>query len=210
MNQGFYGHPLHEGLTCLTPPAVEPVSLTEAKAYLRVEIDDDDDLVLGLITAARVYCESYTKSQFITATYKLILDQFPVVSSGFTYVGPQLRLPLPPLQSVTTVQYLDMDGNLQNLNTDLYTIDTDSKPGRIVPVYYQPFPVTRPQPAVVQVTFVAGYGDNGTTVPESVKTAIKLLVNHYYRNREAVSSNGLQPVPLAVDSLLIASMPGIY
>lgn len=210
-NVYFYNQPLHQGLALVTPPAVEPVTLAEAKAWARVEIDDDDDLISGLITSARRYCEAFTKQQLITATYKLALDSFPIFGTQWPWlsVGASIDT-LSPLQSVTSLQYLDMSGTLQTLDPSKYTVDTISKPGRITPLWYQPWPITRPQPQAVQLTYVAGFGDSGDDVPDGIKTAIKLLVSHWYRRREAVSEGAMTPVPMAVESLLYAESPGIF
>ncbi len=210
MNQGWYGHQLHEGLQLVTPPEDEPLTLDDAKYFPRVEIDDEDTFLELLISAARKVCESYTKSQFITATYKLVLDQFPVIGNQWQFIGAPIRLPMPPCQSVTSIQYTDMQGNLQTLDPSKYLVDLVSQPARIAPAFFQPWPIVRPQLASVQITFVAGFGDDGSDVPEVYRVAIGQLVSHWYRNREAVSAEGFGPVPLAVESLLTSQMPGIY
>jgi uncharacterized phiE125 gp8 family phage protein len=222
-NTWFYGRQLHTGLQIITQPDSEPVTLAQAKAQARVELDFtlDDDLINALITAARIYCESYTKAQFCTATYLYALDSFPVVSA-WPIVGAELRLPLPPLQlntniggtgaspSGVVVQYLDMSGTLQTLSPSLYLVDTISKPARIVPQWYQPWPICRPMPNAVQVTFSCGYSDDGTSVPQTFKQAILMLVSYWYRNREAAAEGTFAPIAFAVETLLTASMPGIY
>jgi uncharacterized phiE125 gp8 family phage protein len=220
-NTWYYGRPLHSGLKLLTPPSAEPVTVDEAKKHARVEIDDDDDLFEGWITAARIICESDTKSQFCTATYLYALDSFPVVSA-WPIVGAELRLPLPPLQLNTNIggtgaspsgvllQYRDMGGTLQTLDPSQYEVDTISTPGRIVPAWYRPWPICRPMPNSVQITFNCGYSDDGTNVPFTYKQAIKLIVSYWNRNREAAAEGTFTPIAFAVESLLTASMPGIY
>src|ERR1051325_11329554 len=102
-------------LTLSTAPTVEPVSLDEAKGQVRVELDfhSDDALILGLIAAARRLAEVFCGRAFLTQTWDLTLDAFP---SGW---GPRwpatlggrdaIRLPRPPLQSVSYVKYVDTD-----------------------------------------------------------------------------------------------------
>ncbi len=64
-------------LTLFTPPTAEPVSLEEAKRHLRVDGNDEDVDILGLITAAREQAERHTRRQLLTATWDLKLDRFP-------------------------------------------------------------------------------------------------------------------------------------
>jgi len=67
-------------LTIVTPPAEEPVTLTEAKNHLRVDLSDDDSLISALIVAAREHAEAITRRAFITQTLKLSLDAFPATT----------------------------------------------------------------------------------------------------------------------------------
>ena len=88
---------------------------------------------------------------------------------------------------------------------DVYFVDTKSEPGRIVLNSGNSWPSTTLRPANgVCITFIAGYGDAATDVPKKIKQAMLLLIGHYYENREAVLSTGMNAVtvPLAVDSLL--------
>jgi uncharacterized phiE125 gp8 family phage protein len=64
-------------LKLTTPAAVEPVSLVEAKAHLRVDFSDDDIYILALIKAARGYCEGFSRRAFFTQSWLLALDHFP-------------------------------------------------------------------------------------------------------------------------------------
>lgn len=180
-------------LTLTSAPAAEPVSTAEAKTHMRVETSDDDTYIGTLITAARRYCEAVQKRAFITQTWKLYLDRFPSV----------IRVPKPPLQSVSSIAYLDTNGDSQTLSSSVYTVDTDSEPGLIYEGYNQQWPATRDVEKAITVTFLAGYGDASTDVPAEVIHAIKLMVGHWYEHREAVA-DGVTPamVPLTVHSLL--------
>lgn len=185
------------GLVQTVAPASEPVTLAEAKAWLRLEIPDDDDLVAALITAAREYAETVTGRALVSQTWRLTLDAFPADGGG-------IILPLPPLQSVSSVVYVDGNGDSQTLATTEYAVDTQRQPGWIVPAYGKIWPVTRGQANAVQITFVAGYG-TASAVPVAIKTAIKLLLANWYENREMVG----QGSPGA-DALLAAFWAGDY
>jgi uncharacterized phiE125 gp8 family phage protein len=167
-------------LRLITPPVVEPVTLDDAKAHLRVDFTDDDNLITALITAARMAAEQFTRRAFITQTWQLTHDGFPIG-------GGPIYVPRPPLQSVLSVQYLDMNGNVQSLAEGTnYVLDSQSEPARIALPYAHYWPVTRLQVNAVWVQFTAGYGNDGTTVPAPIIAAIKLMLGHLYENRETV------------------------
>lgn len=96
------------GLTVVTEPTAEPLSLDEAKAHLRVEHEYDDSTIAALITAARKYCETVTKRALVTQTLRLTRDTFPGACEGWI-----LRLPRPPLQSVSSIKYATDEGRVR-------------------------------------------------------------------------------------------------
>lgn len=220
-------------LVPITPPAAEPVTLDEAKLHARVLYDDDDALISSLIVAARKYCETAIKTALVTQSWTLMLDGF---ASAGGYYNRSIRdvwasmgslpygagfypgmipnstglidVPLPPLQSVEAVQYYDFEGTLQTVDPAAYNVSLGT-PGRIQPAYSKVWPIARPTIDAVQIQFTSGYGD-ATTVPENVKVAIKMMVAHWYENREAVSAVSMAAVPMCVDALLSPSDPGIY
>jgi Phage gp6-like head-tail connector protein len=221
-------------LVLITPPSVEPVSLTEAKLHARVEYPDDDALISSLITSARRYCETALRGALITQTWALMLDSFP--SAGGYYnraireIWPSLGglpsglgfypglvpnstgvidIPLPPLHSITSVNYYDFAGVLQTVPSSTYNVSLGT-PGRIQPAYSKVWPISRPTIDCVQITFVCGQGNDGTAVSENVKTAIKMMVAAWYEQREAFAQGQFAPVPMCVDALLSPDEPGIY
>ena len=128
-------------LQLVIPPAEEPVSLAEAKLHLRVDFPDDDALIVSLIAAARMAAETLTGRQLVTARWKLVLDSFPGPSlmgvpagRSFSLPGHAILLPKCPLQSVVSLQYLDMASTTQTMPSSDYTVDTACEPARITPV----------------------------------------------------------------------------
>lgn len=184
-------------LTQTSAPAAEPITTAEAKKQLNVSHSDDDTYIDTLIAGARRWAETFTSRAFVTQTWEWRLDAFPGGAWPF-------RVPYPPLASVTSIEYLDVDGASQTLSTDVYETDGNSQPGRIALKYNQSWPSVRGGNVidVVTVTFVAGYGDL-TTVPDEIKHALKLLVGHWYVNREDVVL-GMTPtsIPHGVEALL--------
>ncbi len=197
-------------LQLVTPPAEEPVSLAEAKLHLRVDFDEDDALILALISAARQAAETLTGRQFITSRWRLVLDRFAGPNGrdcwpeeSFSLLSHALLLFKCPVQAVISIRYLDMAGLQQTLEPSLYTVDTACEPARITPVFGETWPVSLPQIGSVSVTFDAGYG-GASAVPEGIKSWIKLRVGSLYAHREEMSvlSRGrIDPLPF-IDGLL--------
>lgn len=179
-------------------PIAEPVTLAEAKRQVRRVDVDDDDTYLGtmLIPAVRERGEQATRRQFITATWDLRIDhRFPC----------EIVIPRPPLQSVTSITYVDTAGVTQTLAADQYQVDAPSGPqaqrGRIRPVYGVIWPITRCQMNAVTVRFVAGYGDDDSATPPRLKLAMLLDLGTLYENREdAVVGQGFAITPFPNDA----------
>lgn len=173
----------------VTGPAEEPITLAEARNHLRVDYFDDDALIQSQLIAVREYAETATNRAFVTQTWKYVLDAFPTIPSqslSWQAAFDQFRIPFPPLQSVTSIVWLDTAGNATTLSPSDYVVDSVSEPARIAPAYGKSWPSSALQPiAGVQVTYVAGYASAGR-VPESIKQMVKLLLGAYYQNREDV------------------------
>ncbi len=177
--------------TLSVAPDVEPVPLAEAKNHLCVTITDDDSQIIAMIKDVRQYVENYLSRALITQTWKLYLDYFP----------NKIIVPRPPLQLVSSITYVDTDGATQTATGTIYTVDTDSEPGQIYEAYDQDWPSSRDVEKAITVTFIAGYGD-AEDVPGPILRAMKLLISHYYENREAVAPVALIDIPKSVDALL--------
>lgn len=184
-------------LTQSTPPASEPLTLTEAKTHLRVSGSTEDALITSLISAAREMAEAYTSRQFITATYTMKIEDFPVGE------GP-ISLPRTPLGSVSSVTYLSTTGTSTTLSTDVYEVLSDNTRASIVLKPGQSWPNTRTeQREAVTITFTAGYGAATTDVPESARAAMLLIVGTLFDNRESVVIGTISStLPLGVNALL--------
>jgi uncharacterized phiE125 gp8 family phage protein len=204
----------------VTPPAVEPVTVFQAKAWLRIDFDDDDDLLYGLIVAARDLCETFTQRAFITQTWKMVMDAFPgyldhrsgpsqsirtIASGAWFWLGTMwgFALPFNPVQAVVSVDYNDQNGTPQTLvqGTD-YNVDLVSTPARIMPVFSRFWPISQFAPNAVTVTFKCGYGDDPEDVPQGITTAILMLVSYWYGNRDAFTGATVNELPMAVKALL--------
>jgi len=277
------------GLIQTIPPTAEPVTLAEARTWVRIDADDttQDGPLTGLITAARQKVEIDLNQQLVSATWLYMLDRFPYLVPGRTWQWPgdvwdrqnaswleglTVRMPRPPLQQVTQIQYLDTSGTLQTLASTAYLVDTVTRPGRVMPPFGQIWPVTQVTQNGAQFTYQAGYGPVTTVaasissgqqtitpanmtgiflnttllvepganqeivgvtavtattftatfakahgagvtlngVPDGLRTAILLLVAHWWMNREAAGTFNYSTVPLGYQSLIDAAWHGEY
>jgi len=167
------------GLVLTTPPAVEPVTLDEAKAHLRVDTNGDDALIARLIASARERAEAVTGRAFIAQGWTLALDAWPASRT--------IVLPKPPLVSVASVTLADRAGDASVLDADAYIVDTAA--ARIVLKSTSALPATLAEANAVAVAFTAGYGADADDVPAAIRQAILAIVAELYEKRgdEAVA-----------------------
>lgn len=186
-----------ETVTVTTVPAVEPVTLAEAKLHLRIDHSTEDDLITRLIMAARRYCEQVSYRAFVNQSLTGGIADWP--RDGV------IRLPYPPLSSVTSIKYTDSAGTEHTLAATVY--GTDTKLGLIYLKPDQEWPTTTLRAYdPITIVWVAGYGSTAASVPDIYKQAVLLMVGHLYENREAVvAMQGVtvSTLPLAVEALLL-------
>jgi uncharacterized phiE125 gp8 family phage protein len=179
-----------------TAPTIEPVTVDDVKRRGRISGTDLNADVKQNITAARLMVEHDTGRQLITATWKLYLDRFPVG-------GGVIRMPYPPLQSVTTIKYYDGDGVQQTWTASEYRVDKDSEPARITEAYGHTWPATRDMTGAVEVEYLCGYGTAGSNVPRTLRQAIEVVCTHWIEFPELTITGTTQsPVALAYESLV--------
>jgi uncharacterized phiE125 gp8 family phage protein len=196
------------GLTKIQTASSEPVSLQEMKDWLRLEDSFDDALINAIQKAARTVVERASGRQLVTTTWLMTLDTFPWQGGWWFLEAPaifpdphSIRMPKAPLQSVSSVVYTAMDGTQQTLASSRYNVDTRSDPGRIQLAFGQTWPVTRPKPGGIEITFVAGYGA-AADVPDDLKTAIKMTAAWMYEHRGEDKDTNAMDIPAVVDSLI--------
>lgn len=161
------------GLSLVTGPTLEPVTLAEAKAHCRIDTDDADGLLAGYLLAARQYVEKVTGRALMSQRWALTLDRcWPRVSSGCR----RIVVPMPPLASVFSITYVDTAGVVQTLAANQYTVTKREIFGFIEQAYGVTWPTVRDQTSAITVTFDCGYGSNPGSVPEPIRAAIQLHV----------------------------------
>lgn len=178
----------------VTPAASAVIATSDVKLHLRVDHSTEDTYIAALVTAATKHCEEVLSKALITQTLALNLDGFPTCR--------QIDLMRPPLQSVTSVQYVDDAGATQTFSSANYHVDTNTTPGRIVLDDTATWPSTDDRPNAVTITYVAGYGDASSDIPEDIKQAVYLIVGEWYRNRENSAELTYKDIPFAAHALL--------
>lgn len=167
-----------------TAPAVEPVTVAEVKAQLRIGHDSEDDLLDGLIRAAREEVEVRTGLALLSQNWRLAMDRWP----HFGRIA-LLRYPVIEILSVTVY---GTEGEASLVDPSTYEADLASRPTRL---YF----LTRPVPSRIlngiEIDFSAGFGADAGTVPEGLKRAILVLVAHWYEFRAGFGA-GDQPVSI--------------
>lgn len=180
---------IHGAIKALVSGPTEPITVAEAKTHLRVDGASEDIYIGALITAAREYVERVTGRALGTQTWDVWFDDF----------ADEMELPRPPLASVTSITYTDVDGNSQTATGSLYTVDTAQVPGRVYLAYNQTWPSTQSIRKAVKIRYVAG----SSTPPKTLEQAMLLLVATWYENRESVIvGTNAMTIPHAVDMLL--------
>ena len=181
-----------------------PVSVADAKEHLRiVDFTDDDTYIGALVDAAVAWCEDFCDRTFADKTYTVAFDDWPAL---------RIELPRPPVRlnssaasATVTISYVESNGTTSTLTwsqsgTQQFRLDRDHVPSLAYPLYLEDWPNVRLDDKAIQITYLAGYG-GAANVPKPAVHAIKLLVGHWYLNREAVGNAG-QNIPIGVAALL--------
>ncbi len=179
----------------ITAPASESITLDEAKSQCHIDGTSEDAYLMGLIIAAREWCEEHDWRSYLTQTWELWLEAWP--SSGI------IKLPKPPLASVTSIKYYDTADVEATFAATDYFVDTISVPGRVVLKYNKTWPTTqlRTMNSIV-VRYVAGW-TSASNVPQRVRQAMLLLIGHWYENRENTTVGAVsRSIEFGVTSLL--------
>lgn len=170
-------------LKLITAPA-ELLTLADAKQHLRLGSETDDDtLVASLITSARLACEHVIGRGIGLQTWRRTLDAFP--AGG-------IALGMPPVSSITSVQYVDTAGAVQTLDADAYTLDAASDAEAwAVPAYGASWPSTLDTGNAVTVTFVCGLA----ALPDDLRSWMLLHIGTLYRHRESIQAGQVMELP---------------
>jgi uncharacterized phiE125 gp8 family phage protein len=177
----------------LTAPAAEPLTLDEARAFLRVDTHDDDEPIAALIVAARLHIEMQTRRALITQDWRLTLDAWP--ADGRIPVQPG------PLRELTAARVYDFSGTATALDLQHFVPDLGACELAVAPwALMQPTRLA----AGIELEVSVGYGDTALDVPEPLRHAVRLLVAHWYENRGLIvpGATSLASLPASVAALI--------
>ena len=180
-------------LVLTSGPALEPVTVAEAKAHLRVDGSAEDTLIASLILTSRLHVETVLGLALITQSWRLLLDAWPSTA---------IDMPLRPLQAIEEVRVLSADGDPTIISTANFLADTASTPPRLVhtgAIWPQPGQAANG----IEIDFAAGYGDAAADVPAPLRQALLLLVAHWYEHRDPIEIGAADmAVPSVVSELM--------
>lgn len=161
----------------LDAPAIEPVSLADAKAWLREDASDEDALIQTLITAARTSLEAYTRRFFVSQSWRLVFDTWPCTAPG----SRMLAIPFAPFQSVTAIRWFDASDAPHVIDPASYRAPAEAEGGR---VFFRTAPsVALREADAIEIDFTVGYGAAASATPEPLRRAMLILVAHWRENR---------------------------
>jgi len=178
--------------------AINPaVSVDDCKLDLRIEsgFTIDDVLILSYIEASSKLASEITGRKMISETIKYSIEL--AESNG------NVTLPFTPVSSITEIQYFDADDVSQTLNiADFYLYNFDDK-SVLCPKEGVVWPTVNDRRDAINITFITGYGLNSSDIPVTITRAIRLLVTHYYENRNnTIVGSSVNEIPFAIETLL--------
>lgn len=179
-------------LTVSVQPTSEPITVDEQQTWSRITDEAESAHLEALIRGARVHVEQYLQRALLTQTLVERYDCFPW----------EFELQRAPVQSITSLQYIDVAGTTQTISASDYYSDLVSTPARICPAVNYTWPSTFDRPNAVILTYVAGWTD-AESVPQPIKMAISMLVDHWYENRAPyIVGQTVTEMPMTVTALL--------
>jgi hypothetical protein len=211
-----------------TAPAVEPISLADVKAHLRIDTADEDGLLQALILTSRLHIEVALNLALISQGWSCYFDCWPQNLTGrgvpvsppgaaFTNFeshsalatgASALRLPLGPVKSVDAIRVYADDGTFAAVPVAGFAIDLFSRPTRIARRSGTNLPTPSRALNGIEFSITAGFGATPTDVPSPIRQALLLLVAHWYEHRDPGEiGTAATQVPATVSALLAPWTP---
>jgi len=179
-------------IAVITPPS-SLVSLALTKKHLRVDFDDDDELITAYVAAACGHIDgpgAYLGRPIGAQVLELRDVAFP--SAAY-----MLALPFGPALEIVSIKYRNVLGVDTTMAPETYGLDGLD----IAPVGGVSWPTTDQTPAAIKVRWRAGY----EATPPAIVAAVLLMTGDLYANRETavvgLTASGI-PMSTTVENLL--------
>src|SRR5690606_18082010 len=156
----------------LAGPAEEPVSLAEARAFLKVDADNEDALITTLIGAARLHVEGVTGKALVAQSWRKVIHAWPE--------SRRVRLPVGPVSAIAAINAVAESGASQEIGLEAFSLDGDML---LVPDVVMGMPRLQSRQGI-EIDYVAGFGDAAEDVPADLRTALLGLVAHWHEHRD--------------------------
>ncbi|HEV7259720.1 MAG TPA: phage head-tail connector protein [Bosea sp. (in: a-proteobacteria)] len=176
----------------LTPPALEPVSLAEAKIFLRLDQSAEDDLLATLITAARLMVEAASGRLLVDQAWRVVIDRWPD--------GGEIRLPLSPVSAITAARVYDVLGTAQPVAPGALQLDTVADPP-VIRLAGEVPEIGRPRGAI-EIDVVAGFAPTAAAVPALLRQAVLRLAARWFEQRGDVVGRDAEALPAEIMTLV--------
>ena len=199
-------------LRVVTPATAEPIALQDAFLWVRKDVtgaNPEDAELSALIRTAREAVEQETGRTLTDAVYEYRVNAFPRCCHHFPcicgFYCRAIPLPVGNIGAVSTVEYVDEDGNTVALDTDVYTFDDNPDAPTLRLKWEQTWPTARREANAVVIRFQGQYGNDSPNdaPPQPIIQAMRMLMAHFYAHREAVNvGNIVNEMPLGIAYML--------
>jgi uncharacterized phiE125 gp8 family phage protein len=181
----------------LEAPVNEPVLLAELKAYLKIDMTDEDGTLASLIAAARLTVEAASERKLIDQRWRFVLDDWPD--------GLVLRLPFSPVRQVEAIRIWPQTGVAMAFSGANIWLDAQASPARIL------FNALPPPPgraiAGIEIDTVAGFGPNAADIPHDLRLAVLRLAARWFENRGDILRDEADGTPRMPNDLMALIAP---
>jgi uncharacterized phiE125 gp8 family phage protein len=164
-------------LSLVTDTVTEPITLDEMKLFLKVDTTDEDLLITSLISSARKAVEDYCNITMCTKVYDYYLDNFT----------DTIELPMPPCKTVDAFTCSNLSYVESTIPSTKYKtfIFNGLRRSEVIKYPATSYDYEIPPTNGIRIRFTAGYGATASTVPDALKTVVKLVVSHWFENRNS-------------------------
>lgn len=190
-----------QSLSLVTPAAAKPVTTDEVKDHLRIDSDDDVQLINRLIAAAISYVDGLgvLGAAMINQTWRQVVQN----------PGSSVDLNMHPVQALTAIKYYDAANALQTDTLGNYQLIAGAGWAYVEPTTGNAWPAAYNRPDAIQIEFTAGHGAAAADVPEGIRHALMMLIAHWYENRD-LADRSLAEVPIGFNALIGAERRSWY